>query len=48
MTLKVFRKAIKIFYEDGTGEKKYPSLMSREFNLEFQINLLYDALFNKC
>lgn len=28
--------------------KKNPSLMSREFNLEFQINLFYDALFNKC
>lgn len=27
------------------GKKK---LMSREFKLEFQINLLYDALFNKC
>lgn len=28
------------------GKKK--KLMSREFKLEFQINLLYDALFNKC
>lgn len=31
-----------------TQEKKDLSLMRREFNLEFQIILLYDALFNKC
>lgn len=37
-----------MFYEDDTEKKKNPFLISREFNLEFQTNLLYDALFNKC
>lgn len=45
-TFKVFRKTIKMFYEDGT--KNTFSWADRESNLEFQINFLYDALFNKC
>lgn len=40
------RKIIKMFYEDGT--KNTFSWAEREPNLEFQINFLYDALFNKC
>lgn len=43
---KVFRKTIKMFYKDGT--KNAFSWAERETNLEFQINFLYDALFNKC
>lgn len=35
-----------MFYEDGT--KNTFLWAETEPNLEFQINFLYDALFNKC
>lgn len=36
MTFKVFRKTIKMFYEDGTGKKKIP--LSYEQGVQLRIS----------